>query len=67
MEQCQITSMLIDEILPVYDVVERHQIDINAPAERVYTAVRTIDLSDSRVIRWLLLLRGLPALLFFPP
>jgi len=56
--------MLIDEFLPVYDMVERHQIDINAPVERVYTAVRTFDLSDSRVIRWLFLLRGLPAQLF---
>ena len=55
--------MLIDEFLPVYDVVERHQIDINAPVERVYPAVRTFDLSDSRVIRWLFLLRGLPNLL----
>ena len=57
-------SMMIDEFLPVYDVVERHQISINAPVERVYTAVRTFDLSDLRVIRWLFLLRGLPALLF---
>ena len=55
--------MLIDEFLPVYDVVERHQIAVNAPTERVYAAVRTFDLSDSRVIRWLFLLRGLPTLL----
>ena len=55
--------MLIDEFLPVYDVVERHQIDVHAPVEPVYAAVRTLDLSDSTMIRWLFRLRGLPALL----
>ena len=54
--------MLIDELLPTYDVVERHQIGIHAPLERVYDAVRDLDLSCSRAIRWLFLLRGLPAL-----
>jgi len=54
--------MLIDEFLPVYDAVERHQIDISAPVEPVYDTVRSLDLSDSTVIRWLFWLRGLPAL-----
>ena len=54
--------MLIDELLPAYDVSEYHQIGIHAPLERVYDAVRALDLSCSRVIRWLFLLRELPAL-----
>ena len=54
--------MLIDELLPDYDVVERHQLDVRAPAERVYDAVRALDLSRSRTIRWLFLLRELQAL-----
>ena len=54
--------MLIDEFLPDHDVVERHQIGIRAPVERVYDAVRALDLSRSRTIRWLFLLRELPAL-----
>jgi hypothetical protein len=51
--------MLLDELLPVYDVVERHARAIAAPPERVYTAVRAIDFGASPVIRGLLLLRSL--------
>ena len=54
--------MLIDELLPAYDVSEYHQIGIHAPLERVYDAVCALDLSCSRVIRWLFLLRELPLL-----
>ncbi|MFY9607449.1 MAG: hypothetical protein WAU45_02395 [Blastocatellia bacterium] len=52
--------MLIDEILPRYDTVERHQIKIMAPAHIVYEAVRELDLSDSRVVRLLFRLREAP-------
>ena len=52
--------MLIDELLPRYDVVERHQIKILAPAHIVYEAVRELDLSDSRVVRLLFRLREVP-------
>lgn len=52
--------MLIDELLPRYDVVERHQIKILAPARIVYEAVRELDLSDSRVVRLLFRLREVP-------
>lgn len=55
--------MLIDEFLPASDVTERHEILIAAPPERVYAAVRRMDLSGSPIIRGLFLLRGLPALL----
>ncbi len=52
--------MLIDDFLPDYDVAERHAILIHAPAERVYSAVRSLDLGDSPIIRGLFRLRGLP-------
>jgi hypothetical protein len=52
---------LIDEFLPQFHFAEHHAITINAPAGSVYTAIRTLDLSSSKVIRWLLRLRGLPA------
>jgi hypothetical protein len=52
--------MLIDEILPRYDAVERHQIEILAPAHIIYEAVRELDLSDSRVVRLLFRLREMP-------
>lgn len=53
--------MLIDEFLPQFDFAEHHGISINAPAESVYAAIRTLDLSNSKVIRGLFRLRGLPA------
>ena len=56
--------MLIDEFLPTYHAVERHQIDIHAPVGTAYAAVRALDLNDSPIIRWLFALRELPALLF---
>ncbi|MDL1876095.1 hypothetical protein FBQ85_13125 [Cytophagia bacterium CHB2] len=58
--------MLIDEFLPRYDVHEYHEIDIAAPAERIYAAMRTLDLSRSWLIRMLFGLRGLPALFSSP-
>ena len=53
-------SMLIDEFLPTYDAVERHHVDVRAPAARVYAAVRAADLRAPRLVRLLLWLRGLP-------
>ncbi|HWO02863.1 MAG TPA: hypothetical protein VNS63_26715 [Blastocatellia bacterium] len=52
--------MLIDELLPTYDTVERHHIQIYAPAHIVFEAVRQLDLSGSRVVRLLFRLRELP-------
>ncbi len=56
--------MLIDEFLPIYDVTERHYLDIRAPIEKVYAAARELDVSQSRLIRTLFMLRGLPAFIF---
>jgi hypothetical protein len=53
------SPLLIDELLPAWDVASRHRIEIDAPAAVVYRQVRALDLSRSRGIRLLLRLRGL--------
>lgn len=58
--------MLIDAFLLTYDATERHHLDIHAPIEKVYAAVRELDVSHSRLIRALFMLRGLPAFMFSP-
>lgn len=52
---------LLDAWLPSFDVREYHEIEVDAPADRVYTAVRSTDLARSRTVRLLFALRGLPA------
>ncbi len=52
--------MLIDEYLPIYDVRERHDVEVHAPVERVYGAVHALDISDARLTRLLFRWRGLP-------
>lgn len=52
--------MLIDQLLPNFDIEARYQIDIDAPAARAYAAARHLDMRDSIIIRWLCRLRGLP-------
>ncbi|MCG3119561.1 MAG: hypothetical protein ALAOOOJD_01991 [bacterium] len=56
--------MFIDEFLSEYDVTEHHHLDFDASAEKVYAAVRELDVNPSKVIRALFALRGLPAFLF---
>lgn len=51
--------MQIDVFAPRYDVVERHHTVVHAPTERVYAAVRSLDLSRSPVARTLFR-RGMP-------
>jgi hypothetical protein len=54
--------VLIDEFLPVYDVVEHHQIDVDAPVDRAYRAVKELDLARSPVVLALLFARGIPTM-----
>jgi len=56
-------TMLIDEYLPQYDVVERHTTVVRASAARVYAALRRADLAATPLVRLLLALRALPAVL----
>ncbi len=51
--------MLIDDFLPDWDVRERHCTKVHAPPQRVYAAVRQLDLSDARLSMLLFRLRGL--------
>ena len=51
--------MLLDRILPEFDVRSRHAIEIDAPAERVERAARAYRLDSSPIVRLLLRLRGL--------
>jgi hypothetical protein len=59
----RLSSMLIDDFLPAYDVTEYHELEIHAPLEKVYEAVLNLNLSGSKIVRLLLALRGMPALL----
>jgi hypothetical protein len=49
-----------DEFLPVYHFSEVHSIRINADRSKISAAISTFDYRESRVIRFLFLLRGLP-------
>lgn len=51
---------MLDALLPRWDYREQHHIDIAASPEAVYAAVRHLDISDSRTVRLLFALRGLP-------
>lgn len=52
--------MLVDQFLPVWDVRSRHGRSVAADPARVFAALRGLDLSRSRVVRWLFRLRGMP-------
>ena len=42
---------VLDGFMPLYDVVERHQIHVMAPAEITFGAAHDLDLSDSRLVQ----------------
>jgi len=54
--------VLIDRFLPEYDVVEHHAVDVDAPVDEAYRAVKELDLARSPVVLALLFARGLPHL-----
>ncbi len=53
--------MLIDELLPNFDVSDRYHTVIEATRDDVWQALWTTDLCDSQVVSWLFWLRGLPS------
>ena len=55
--------MLIDDFLPDYDVVEKHQIVVRATADTTYRAIRTADLGRAIPVKALLAVRALPGAL----
>jgi hypothetical protein len=54
-------AVLLDELMPVYDVVERHRTVVRATPERVFEAIRTADLAGDPVTRTLFAVRAVPA------
>jgi hypothetical protein len=53
--------VLLDELMPRFDVVERHRTVVRASPDRVYAAIREADLAGGPITRALLALRALPA------
>ncbi len=50
---------LLDEYMPDYDVVERHSVVVNAPADEAFRAACEMDLQDSTVVQLLFKSRAL--------
>jgi hypothetical protein len=57
---------LIDRFLPTHDVAASYTVGVAAPPERVWAAVRALEMRGSPIVRGLFLLRSLPALLAHP-
>lgn len=55
--------MLLDELMPQFDVSERHATTVRASLSATYTAIREADLAGGKLARVLLALRALPAAL----
>ena len=55
--------MLLDDLMPVYDVMERHHIVVRAAPATVFAAIKSFDLSGSVLSRTLLLFRAMPSVL----
>jgi hypothetical protein len=60
--RARLWSVLIDQFLPEYDEIERHEAAVDAPVDRTYQAVKDIDLARSPIVLALLAARGLPHL-----
>jgi len=54
------TTTLLDEFMPVYNVAARYELEVAAPASRVYDTLLHHSLLDSPVARFLMTLRSLP-------
>jgi len=53
---------LLDRFIPKYDIAERHEVRVAAPAAVTFAAARDLDLYDSRVVR--AIFRGRELLMF---
>jgi hypothetical protein len=59
--QDRLETMLLDDLMPRYDVVERHRTLVRAAPEAVFAAIRDADLGGGLLTRALLALRMFPA------
>jgi hypothetical protein len=57
-------TSLIDELMPIYDVRERHRTSVRASRAAAYAAIRSTDLAAAPLVRALLFARALPAAVF---
>jgi hypothetical protein len=55
-----IKNVLIDKYLPQYTFNEYHEIVVNSPIENVYNVTKDLDISKSKIIVFLLKMRGMP-------
>lgn len=53
--------MLLDSLMPSWDVADRHDVIVRAPAETAYAAARGVDFASAPAVRLVLALRGLGA------
>jgi hypothetical protein len=53
--------VLLDELMPKYDVVERHRTLVAAGPDAVYAALRAANLADGKLPKLLLAIRAMPA------
>ena len=51
----------IDRFMPTYEVAERHETEVNAPAEYVFAAAREMDVNRSPLVRTVFALRTIPS------
>src|SRR5438067_13810827 len=42
---------ILDRFIPIYEIAERHQIHINAPADITFDAATQMDLQQSPIVR----------------
>ena len=52
-------DMLLDRLIPDYDIVERHRVRVEAPPNETLAAAEHVDLTHSPLIRAIIKLRGL--------
>ena len=55
--------MLLDELMPKYDVIERHRTVVAAGTDTVYAALRRADLAGGPLAKLLLAVRAMPSAL----
>ena len=58
---------LLDQLIPQYEVRERHSVSVTAPAEITFAAARGISFHDSHIVRMVFALRELPGRLLGGP
>jgi hypothetical protein len=58
---------LLDELMPDYEVRERHSISVSAPSEITLAAAREISFGDSLIVRTIFALRAVPGRLLGVP